>query len=54
MIKYDYDYEAGKRRYNDGDIVRIKGDPDKGEGDALGIVAYSGADGSFAIITADG
>ena len=54
MITYDYDYGAGKRRYNDGDIVRIKGDPDKGEGDALGIVAYSGDDGSFAIITADG
>ena len=54
MITYDYDYGAGKRRYNDGDIVRIKGDPDKGEGDALGIVAYSGDDGCFAIITADG
>ena len=54
MITYEYDYGAGKRRYNDGDIVRIKGDPDKGEGDALGIVAYSGDGGSFAIITADG
>ena len=54
MITYDYDYEAGKRRYNDGDIVRIKGDPDKGEADALGIVAYSGDSGCFAIITADG
>jgi len=54
MITYDYDYGAGKRRYNDGDIVRIKGDPDKGEGDALGIVAYSGNDGSFSAITADG
>ena len=54
MITYDYDYGAGKRRYNDGDIVRIKGDPDKGEGDALGIVAYSGNYGSFSAITADG
>lgn len=54
MITYDYDYGAGKRRYNDGDIVRIKGDPDKGEGDALGIVAYSGDDGGFSAITADG
>lgn len=54
MITYEYDYGAGKRRYNDGDIVRIKGDPDKGEADALGIVAYSGDGGCFAIITADG
>ena len=54
MITYDYDYGAGKRRYNDGDIVRIKGDPDKGEGDALGIVTYSGDDGSFSAITTDG
>jgi hypothetical protein len=54
MMTCDYDYGAGERRYYEGDIISIKGDPDKNEADALGIVAYSGDDGSFAIITADG
>ena len=54
MMTCDYDYGAGERRYYEGDIISIKGDPDKNEVDALGIVAYSGDDGSFAIITADG
>lgn len=54
MMTFDYDYSAGDRRYYEGDIISIKGDPGKNEADALGIVAYSGDDGSFSIITADG
>lgn len=54
MITRDFDYENGGRRYNAGDIIRIKGDPDKNEADVLGIVAYPGNDGSFCAITADG
>lgn len=54
MITRDFDYENEGRRYNAGDIIRIKGDPDKNEADVLGIVAYPGKDGSFCAITADG
>ena len=54
MITIDYDYKNGTRRYNVGDIIRIKGDPAKGEDDGVGLVAYSWDDGSFSAITPDG
>ena len=54
MITKDFDYQNGKKIYNVGDIIRIKGDPAKREKDALGIVAISGNFGSFCAITADG
>lgn len=54
MITRDFDYQNGKKIYNVGDIIRVKGNPAEGEKDALGIVAISGNFGSFSVITADG
>ena len=52
MITIDYDYENGRKKYNAGDIIRVKGAP--GEEEKLGIVAHSWEDGSHCVITPDG